>query len=345
MNLLVPCAGRSSRFRTRTPKYLLAMPDQRLMFDVAIDPFLKQADRVIFGILREHDENFRASEIIKQFVPDATVVVLDEVTRGQAETVLQMLERADVEGAFLVKDSDSYFNPVEAYDPSRNYISLCSARQVRDVKLYNKSFAKINEQNYVVGMVEKEISSEFFSCGGYFFSEVDDFVTTFHDYERMQVAGEFYLSAIIDLMIRNGHIFHPMICQNYADWGTHEDWVAYRKRTATYIFDLDGVIFKNGTRFWQPRWGENSVIGEARDRVNSLYGAGNYIVLMTSRPDEFREVTERQLRNENISYHQLVMGVYHGTRIVVNDFGPTNPYPASVAINTKRDSGDFVDKL
>lgn len=321
------------------------MPDQSLMFEMAITPFQAQAERIIFSILREHDQNFSASRIIKQFVPNAEIILLDEVTRGQAETVKVMLELAHVEGAFLVKDSDSYFVPTAPYQPTVNYISLCSAREVRDVKLYNKSFAVLNEQNYVVGMVEKEITSEFFSCGGYFFSGADSFLKTFEHYERMQVAGEFFVSSIIDLMIRDGHVFHPMPCSNYVDWGTHEDWVAYRKRTSTYIFDLDGVVFKNGTRFWDPLWGENAVIPESRDKVQSLHEQGNYIVLMTSRTEDFREVTENQLKRENIPYHQLVMGVYHGTRIVINDFGPTNPYPATVAINTKRDSGDFVDKL
>lgn len=345
MNLLVPCAGKSSRFQTRAPKYLLSMPDGKFMFELAVAPFLEQAERVLFAVLREHEDPFRASAIIQKLVPESEVLILDAVTRGQAETVLRMSEHFGVHGAFLVKDSDSYFEPLQAYDPAHNYVSVCSARDVRDVKLYNKSFAVINTQGYIVGTVEKEIASEFFSCGGYFFSSTEDFVAGFNRYERLQVGGEFYLSQIIDLMIEAGHVFHPMHCTSYEDWGTHEDWVAYRKRVATYLLDLDGVIYENGAWFWTPRWGENAVIDKGREKVNELYEQGNYIVLVTSRPEEFRAVTEAQLKRDSVRYHQLVMGVHHGTRIVVNDYGPTNPYPSAVGVDTRRNSGDWVDKV
>lgn len=321
------------------------MPDGRLMFELAIAPILGQAETVLFAILREHEQSFGASSIIKELVPRSEVVILDEVTRGQAETVLLMAKHFGVKGAFLVKDPDSHFETTLTYDPSYNYVSVCSAREVRNVKLYNKSFAVINEQGYIVGMVEKEITSELFSCGGYFFADSESFIESFEKYERLQVAGEFYLSQIIDLMIESGYIFHPMACTNYEDWGTHEDWIAYRKRFGTYLIDLDGVIYQNGNRFWRPRWGENKIIVKAREKINALFGQGNYIVIISSRPEAFRAVTEGQLRKDHVRYHQLVMGVYHATRIAVNDFSPTNPYPSVVAINTERDSGDFVDKV
>ena len=345
MDLLVPCAGKSSRFPTDIPKFLLSMPDGRLMFELAVAPFIQGADSILFAVLREHDDRFQASSIIRQLIPDCEILILDEVTRGQAETVLRMVEHSRLNGAFLVKDSDSHFEPLENYDPIFNYISLCSAREAPDVKLYNKSFAVINEQGYIVGTVEKEITSELFSCGGYFFADPQSYIEGFNRYEHLQVGGEFYLSQIIDLMIESGHVFRPMRCREYQDWGTHKDWVAYRKRVATYLIDIDGVIYENGSRFWPPQWGSNNVYDSARDKINQLFETGNYIVLITSRPEEFRAVTEGQLRQDHVGYHQLVMGVHHGTRVVVNDFAPSNPYPAAVAVNTRRDSDDFANTM
>jgi hypothetical protein len=345
MNLLVPCAGRSSRYETRLPKYLLSMPDGRLMFELAVEPFRARAGRVLFAVLREHDEGFHAGDVIREVLPQAEVMVIGEVTRGQAETVELMVEHFGVDGAFLAKDSDSYFVPTSAYDPRWNYVSVCSARKERGVKLYNKSFADINELGYVVGMLEKEISSEFFSCGGYFFSDPGEFADAFRHYEKITTGGGFYLSEIIDLVIEAGGIFHPMQCEGYLDWGTHDDWIAYRQSVATYVLDLDGVVYRNGSRFWNPRWGENEVIPRVGDKVNELFDRGNYIVLMTSRPESFRPATEAQLDRDGVRYHQLVMGVHHGRRVLVNDFSGTNPYPSAVAINTPRDSGDAVDML
>ena len=111
------------------------------------------------------------------------------------------------------------------------------------------------------------------------------------------------------------------------------------------IFDLDGVIYENGSPFWKPKWGENPVIPEARDKVNQLYDQGNYIVLVTSRPKTFEETTLAQLKRDGVKYHQIMIGVYHGTRVLINDYGPTNPYPSAVAINTARNSTDFIEKV
>jgi len=321
------------------------MPDRQLMFQKAIAPLLSQTDRVIFAVIRAHEEEFGASELLRKIVPGCEVIVLEDVTRGQAETVCQMLAESKVEGGFLVKDADSYFVPDEAYDPRRNYVSVCSAREVQKVKMYNKSFAVINEQGYIVGMVEKEITSEYFSCGGYFFADPTLFTATFTQYDRLQAGGEFYLSQIIDLMIENGHIFHPMPCSHYEDWGTHEDWIVYRRRFGTYFFDIDGVLYENGNQYWAPRWGETAVFPEVREKIKALYEAGNYIFLVTTRPEEFRALTEAQLQRDEVHYHQLAMGVHHGQRVLINDFGPTNPYPSAVAVNTLRNSQDFLDKL
>jgi hypothetical protein len=105
------------------------------------------------------------------------------------------------------------------------------------------------------------------------------------------------------------------------------------------------VIYENGSEFWEPKWGENRVMTEAKNKINELFDSGNQIILTTSRPEKFREKTIEQLNRDEISYHQLVMGVFHGTRYLINDYSDTNPYPVAKAINTKRNTCDFVDMI
>ena len=229
MNLLMPCAGKSSRFHTKKPKYLLPMPDGKLMFEMAIEPFLEQAERILFAVLREHDDQFQSSEIIQALIPDSEIMIVDKVTRGPAETVYAMLEHFSIEGSFLVKDADSYFKTQSNYNPQNNYVSLCN---VWNVKLYDKSFAIINDRGYISRMIEKEITSEYFSCGGYYFSSAQTFMESFQRYDRTQTGGEFFIAQVIDLMIGAGHVFMPMHCHAYEDWGTHEDWITYCKKVS-----------------------------------------------------------------------------------------------------------------
>ena len=345
MDLLVPCAGESSRYATERPKYLLTMPNGKLMIQESIEPFLKKTDRILFAILREHNESFNSSIVLKKLFPNCEIMIVDEVTRGQAETVFKMLDYFNVQKSFLVKDSDSYFEPLEDYEKNKNYITICDATKERTTKLYNKSFADINTQNIVTRTGEKEIISKFFSCGGYFFSKAADYIEGFEKHEKLDISGEFFISNIIDIMIDSGHVFHPMECTKYEDWGTYEDWIKYRKTKSTFFFDIDGVIYDNGSEFWEPKWGQNKIFEKAKIKINELFDNGNYIVLVTSRPEKFREITEKQLETDGLQYNQLVMGIYHGTRILINDYSDTNPYPAAKAINTKRNSVDFIEKL
>tara|TARA_Y100001949_G_scaffold112515_1_gene95231 strand:+ start:1505 stop:2542 length:1038 start_codon:yes stop_codon:yes gene_type:complete len=344
MELLIPCAGKSTRFPTERPKYLLTMPDGKLMIQHTTESLLPEFDRVLFAILREHDEKFYSSTILKKLFPKCEILILEEVTKGQAETVTKMLEYFDVKSSFLVKDADAYFEISSSYESNKNYISLCNAKKLPNAKLYNKSFADISDQNYIL-RTSLDIISNYFSCGGYFFSEPVAFVENYKQYEKMQIDGEFFISNIIDVMIDEGHIFHPMECTNYEDLGTYEVWKEYRKTKSSYFFDLDGVVYENGSEFWKPKWGENKIFNEAKEKINDLYNSGNQIILVTSRSEEFRDITVKQLKQDGLQYHKLIMGIFHGTRYLVNDYSKSNPFPTAKAINTKRDSCDFVEQI
>ena len=344
MDLLIPCAGRSSRFSTIRPKYLLTMPDGKLMIQATTESFIPNFDRICFAVLKEHDEKFHSSIILKKLFPTSEIFVIDDVTRGQAETVVKMLKHFGIVGSFLVKDSDSHFEPSSFYESNKNYVSICDAKKTPETLLYNKSFVEISNQKYIL-RTSLEIISNFFSCGGYFFSNALDFIDNFNKYVEMQIEGEFFISNVIDIMIDNNHIFHPMECTNLKDWGTFDDWINYKKLRSAYFFDIDGVIYENGSEFWEPKWGENKVMIDAKNKINELFNSGNQIILTTSRPEKLREITINQLNRDGVLYHQLVMGIFHGTRYLINDYSDTNPYPAVKAINTKRDSCDFLEKI
>tara|TARA_B100000678_G_scaffold289195_1_gene299219 strand:- start:80 stop:1045 length:966 start_codon:yes stop_codon:yes gene_type:complete len=320
------------------------MPDGKLMIQYTTESLLPEFDRVLFAILREHDEKFYSSTILKKLFPKCEILILEEVTKGQAETVTKMLEYFDVKSSFLVKDADAYFEISSSYESNKNYISLCNAKKLPNAKLYNKSFADISDQNYIL-RTSLDIISNYFSCGGYFFSEPVAFVENYKQYEKMQIDGEFFISNIIDVMIDEGHIFHPMECTNYEDLGTYEVWKEYRKTKSSYFFDLDGVVYENGSEFWKPKWGENKIFNEAKEKINDLYNSGNQIILVTSRSEEFRDITVKQLKQDGLQYHKLIMGIFHGTRYLVNDYSKSNPFPTAKAINTKRDSCDFVEQI
>ena len=76
--------------------------------------------------------------------------------------------------------------------------------------------------------------------------------------------------------------------------------------------------------------------------LSKLFDEGRtHIVLTTSRPEEYRQITLDELESKGIPYHNLIMGLPHSQRVLVNDFAASNPYPSCVAINIPRNSGDL----
>ena len=108
----------------------------------------------------------------------------------------------------------------------------------------------------------------------------------------------------------------------------------------TYIIDIDGTLIKHqgkGIRF-QLYPSDGTVLEAAARVLNTLEQQGHHIVLMTARPEAFRDLTVQQLRGAYFVYHQLIMGVTSGERIIVNDTKPDDS-PSCSAVVVKRNDG------
>ena len=60
------------------------------------------------------------------------------------------------------------------------------------------------------------------------------------------------------------------------------------------------------------------------------------IILTTSRPEKLRKLTTLEMEMKGIPYDELIMGLPHCQRVVINDFAKSNPYPSATAINMPR---------
>ena len=56
-------------------------------------------------------------------------------------------------------------------------------------------------------------------------------------------------------------------------------------------------------------------------------------------------MTLRELKEKEIPYDELIMGLPHTQRILINDFAKSNPYPSAVAINMPRNENDLRNLL
>ena len=76
-----------------------------------------------------------------------------------------------------------------------------------------------------------------------------------------------------------------------------------------FCCDIDGVL---ATQMPPDRYHDAEPIRENVDRINRLHALGHHIVLFTARGSatgiDWREVTERQMREWGVQYHELRFG-------------------------------------
>ena len=95
MNFVIPMAGRGQRFVDagyEQPKMLIQAKGKSLL-EWSVDSLpLEICTRLIFILLKEHEEAFQLCDFVREKYQgnfELHFVALDEVTQGQAETVLK----------------------------------------------------------------------------------------------------------------------------------------------------------------------------------------------------------------------------------------------------------------
>ena len=100
----------------------------------------------------------------------------------------------------------------------------------------------------------------------------------------------------------------------------------------TWIFDLDGTLVKhNGYK----TDGYDTLLEGVREYLGGI-PESDYILILTSRTNEFREATIGFLKDNGVRYDQILFNIPMGERIVVNDRKPSG-IDMAVAVNSDRD--------
>jgi hypothetical protein len=331
MEVIIPCAGLSSRFPGLRPKYLLTDYSGKLMVERAAAPYIGKYP-VTITILAEHDRVYNARAILKEvFGTSIKIVTLDNPTKGPAETVYKTIESGniDIHSSILIKDSDSFFDSPTV---DGNVIYVCDLNKNTHIRnLHAKSYTITNNQEVITTVVEKQIVSNNFCAGGYQFESAKIFQNAFDAITKTN--KEIFVSHIIDWMISKEFIFVEQHVENMIDVGTSTDWFAFNNRP-TYFCDIDGTLVKN-------KHPEDPDIEPLQENINVMIKEQDrdcMIVFTTARPKQFESITRKMLDSFGFKNYELIMGVNHSKRILINDFANSLPYPSAEAINIIRDS-------
>lgn len=348
MKIIVPAAGKSSRFPNMRPKWLLTHPKGRLMITESLLnlKLSNKVEEVNIIVLSEHLEQYKCkNSLLKELTENLNIKIniieLESQTRSQSETIYNGINKANISGQIFIKDCDNKFS-TEIKDG--NHISYVNINKFNIKNLSNKSYLTLDkEKNIIESITEKQIVSNYLCISGYSFLNSDDFLKSYEEISSFENEKEIYVSHVINnLILNHSKIFNANETHDFVDWGTVTDWEDYIDKYKTYFIDIDGVLFKNASKHFDPEWGKSDPITENIQVIKDLYNSNTCeIILTTSRSKDYSAATLSQLEEYEIKYHNIIFGLQHNKRIIINDFSNTNKYPSCSAINIERNSSDL----
>lgn len=251
MNILVPMAGRGSRFlkeSDKNPAYAVAKPiikvDGEIMVKWALSSLrIKKEDNLIFLVLKEHVDEFQIDKILKDnFGGNIKVITVDKVTEGSACTALLAKKHINNEEPLIITDSDHYFDGKCIFNFIDSYKSkLDGVIPVFYANNSKWSFSRVNSEGFVIETAEKFQISKNAHVGAYYFSKGMDFVWAAEEMieEQDKTNEEFFIAPVYNYLIRRGRRIRLIRPKFVHGLGTPEDLDKF------LIFLRRGEIEKN----------------------------------------------------------------------------------------------------
>ncbi len=345
MKLILPVAGKSSRYPNIRPKWLLTLSDGSLMIEKSLSGISKKNINEIVIIMLEDHYKFISQDQLEELISSKIsnniklkIIALEESTNSQPSTIASYLNSIEEDFSFFIKDSDNYF---ELEPINLNLISYVDLANVNNLNVNNKSYVQTNRFNEAEKIVEKKVISDKFCCGGYGFKSSFTFLNSFNELGGND-NSDLYISHIIQKQLIEGETFNVIEASNYEDYGTYEDYKKYMSRTKSFFCDFDGVLVINSSKFDLPPW-------QYKPLKNNLYKLKEFLeksphskfIITTSRPEKEKKNIKKFLKDYGIDCHEIVSDLPHSSRILINDFAKSNPYPSAESINLSRNSDDL----
>lgn len=251
ITLIIPCAGESKL--DGKPACIARHPDGKYLFEKCISGLnLENVGRIVITILESDNLKYDIDRKIKKSFAgkfdNVEIYHLPEKTSGPADTVYLTLTNMKISGAFVIKDTDNFISVPKLSE--ENFVVGLDVFDYDIRNLRTKSFITLNEQNNILDVTEKQITSNNICAGLYGFKSAKDFVAAYDvlkdpNYEIKKL----YVSHIIAYMTgRYTEIFHYIKAENFESYNSREDWDEVKRNCRTKkerlaLFDMDGTLF------------------------------------------------------------------------------------------------------
>lgn len=240
MQLVIPMSGSSRRFKDagyKEPKPLIEVDGLPIIQHV-VDLF-PGVDKIIF-ICNTYDlENTNMREVLANIDPRAIVVEIEPHKKGPVWAVLQASRWIEDDEAVIVSycDYGTRWNYTEFLRAMKGFTGgIACYRGFHPHMLGSDNYAFCREENGILLEIKekepftKDRMSEYASNGTYFFSSGYMVKKYFSELiqKDINLNGEYYVSLVYNLMVRDGHKIKLFEIENMLQWGTPHDLETYK---------------------------------------------------------------------------------------------------------------------
>ena len=180
---------------------------------------------IYFVILEKHERLYHISSKIALDINNGTLkgikyefIFLKHPTSSQAETIYTAVTSCNITGPIFINDTDNMC--ICDVNKIGNFVLVYPLEKTKIVDPQHKSYVNVDDQNFIINIIEKRIVSSYFNCGGYCFRSAEEFKNAYEALLKYEdITSHMYISHIIYWMMLNKKIrFRPIEATYYDDF-------------------------------------------------------------------------------------------------------------------------------
>ena len=264
MLLLIPIGGLGTRFSKANytkPKPLINVLGKPIIFWLLDNLNLKNISHIIIPY-HSTLKPYRFEDLLKKTYPKITFIFnqLTENTEGASHTIKLALEKLVLEDQpILCLDSDNFYTTdiITLYERRENKNCVLVFKDDTQEPIY--SYSKIDDNNRIIEIKEKDKISNLANTGGYGFNSWKELLSNINLImeNKIKQKDEYYTSTVIREMIRREDRFNVieiekdkficlgtplqvrLFCNNYPKYNIN---LSEKIETKRFCFDLDNTL-------------------------------------------------------------------------------------------------------
>lgn len=226
-NILIPMAGEGSRFKSvgyTFPKPMIEV-NGKPMIQLVVENLGFEAN-YIYVVRKEHYDNYNLKNFLNLITPNCKIIIVDKLTDGAACTTLLAEEYIDNDNPLIIANSDQFIE----WNPTEFYYKMIETKADGGILTFKSchpkwSYVKLNEQNNVIQLAEKDVISNTATCGIYYYKKGSEYVKYAKQMisKNIRIKNEFYVAPVYNEYIFDNKKIKTYDVQKMFGLGTPED--------------------------------------------------------------------------------------------------------------------------